>query len=208
MDVFLKRHWFKLVVLLLCVALGIYWLTTLTGGSKVKLENAGKAGEFALTNAMDGKEVTLQSTQGKVRLVYFYFSYCPDVCPPTTFMLSETQNLLKDKGYFGKDAQIISITIDPTRDTPERIQKWAGNYNADPAGWLFLRDDEEKKIHDLAKDGYKLQVMKDDKGNFGHMNMIVLLDRDGNIRKYFNANDPEVTTPEKMLDAMVSLMEE
>lgn len=162
-----------------------------------------KAPDFSMQN-VDGSTVTLADTNGKVRLFYFYFTNCPDVCPPTTYRLSEVQKLLQDKGMFGTDASIVSISFDPERDTLEEIKKWSEKYNADYSGWYFLRGKEE----DVAKmmPEFGSSVFKDEDGNFTHLNVITLVDQDGNIRKYYNANDLETASPENIAKDVARLV--
>lgn len=162
-----------------------------------------KAPDFSMQN-VDGSTVTLADTKGKVRLFYFYFTNCPDVCPPTTYRLSEVQKLLQDKGMFGTDASIVSISFDPERDTLEEIKKWSEKYNADYSGWYFLRGKEE----DVAKmmPEFGSSVFKDEDGNFTHLNVITLVDQDGNIRKYYNANDLETASPENIAKDVARLV--
>lgn len=162
-----------------------------------------KAPDFNMQN-VDGSTVTLADTNGKVRLFYFYFTNCPDVCPPTTYRLSEVQKLLQDKGMFGTDASIVSISFDPERDTLEEIKTWSEKYNADYSGWYFLRGKEE----DVAKMMPELgsSVFKDEDGNFTHLNVITLVDQDGNIRKYYNANDLETASPENIAKDVARLV--
>ncbi|TDL51116.1 SCO family protein [Paenibacillus dendritiformis] len=162
-----------------------------------------KAPDFSMQN-VDGSTVTLADTNGKVRLFYFYFTNCPDVCPPTTYRLSEVQKLLQDKGMFGTDASIVSISFDPERDTLEEIKKWSQKYNADYSGWYFLRGKEE----DVAKmmPEFGSSVFKDEDGNFTHLNVITLVDQDGNIRKYYNANDLETASPENIAKDVARLV--
>ena len=71
---------------------------------------------FSMEN-VDGRNISLADTQGKVRLFYFYFTSCPDVCPITTFTLSQVQDLLKEDGTFGDKASFVSISFDPKVDT-------------------------------------------------------------------------------------------
>lgn len=162
-----------------------------------------KAPDFNMQN-VDGSTVTLADTNGKVRLFYFYFTNCPDVCPPTTYRLSEVQKLLQEKGMFGTDASIVSISFDPERDTLEEIKTWSEKYNADYSGWYFLRGKEE----DVAKMMPELgsSVFKDEDGNFTHLNVITLVDQDGNIRKYYNANDLETASPENIAKDVARLV--
>lgn len=107
-----------------------------TGNANAVLQEAPA---FELTD-LDGNKVTKESTNGKARLVYFYFANCPDVCPPTTFLLSQVQEGLEKEGILGTDAEMISITFDPERDTTEVIKAFAErNYAKLDQGWLFLR---------------------------------------------------------------------
>lgn len=157
--------------------------------------------DFQLEN-LDGQKVTRTDTDGKVRLVYFYYASCPDVCQPTTFFLSKIQDLLVQKGDFGVKTAMLSITFDPVRDTPAALKEYSTRYRANPAGWLFLRGDEAYTL-DLARK-FNITVIKDKNGDFTHANAIMLLDKQGNIRQYYNANDPDLTQ-EKIVKDMLAL---
>lgn len=180
----LKRYGFSLVVLGLCIVMGYYILQQ--QNKEDELPAQGQGAEFSYTDT-EGANVTLTGTNGKARLLYFFFANCPDVCPPTTFLMSQVQDELKEDGVFGDEVQFLSVTIDPTHDTPEVLKEYAERFKADPSGWKFLRGDE-KETADLARK-YQILVTKDDKGNFGHMNLIVLLDKEGQIRDWISAND-------------------
>lgn len=184
MESYLKKHGFKLVLLFIVFVGGIALLSALIAGGGKKAEFALKeeAPDFELEH-VDGSTVSIAGTNGTVRLVYFYFSNCPDVCPPTTQLLSGVQNLLKENGEFGEKARLMSITFDPDRDTRERLLEFSGYYNADHSGWYFLRGDKQY-THDLAYE-YGVMIQERDDGNFAHSNLIFLVDKDGNIRKYY-----------------------
>ncbi|SYX82019.1 SCO family protein [Paenibacillus alvei] len=183
----------SLVVVFAIVAAWLYW----------PREDFKKAPGFSMQN-VDGSTVSLDSTNGKVRLFYFYFTNCPDVCPPTTFMLSEVQTLLQEKGVFGKEAGIVSISFDPERDTMDAIKTWSQKFNADYSGWYFLRGKEEDVVNMMP--ALDSAVMKDQDGNFTHLNVITLVDQKGNIRKAYNANDRERTTPEVIAEDVMKLI--
>lgn len=186
---FLKRYGFPLVLLALCVVLAGFLLWNQASKSGGKLPNLGAAADFTY-NDIDGNPVTFSEADGKVRLVYFFYSNCPDVCPPTTFMLSQVQEKLKAEGKFGNKVEIFSITIDPTRDTPDALRTFAGKFNADFSGWKFLRGDEKETAALALK--YQLMVSKDEEtGDFGHSNLVVLVDKKGRMREFVSpsAND-------------------
>lgn len=158
------------------------------GGEKEEpLPVIKEAAAFELTD-IDGNAVSLDNTKGKVRLLYFFFANCPDVCPPTTHMLSLVQERLVQEGLFGDDAMILQATIDPERDTPETLKQYAENYGADLNGWKFLRADTEQQVKDIAQ-SYGIGVLKDEKGNFAHINAVVLIDENNQIRRNFTSDD-------------------
>jgi protein SCO1 len=142
--------------------------------------------DFTLQN-LDGKNVTLKDTDGKVRLVYFYYASCPDVCPATTYLLSQVQDKLKEKKAFGTKTAIYSITFDPVKDTTEALKEFSDRFHADLSGWYFLRGDETYSL-ELAKK-WEIGVFRGENGDLTHTNVIFLVDKNGQIRHYYNPND-------------------
>ncbi|GGF96706.1 SCO family protein [Paenibacillus abyssi] len=196
---FIRKHSFKIAVLALCAAMAVYLLLSMKSDVE-PLKDFGPAPSFELSD-LEGNKVTLEDTNGKVRLYYFYFSYCPDVCPPTTAQLAQVQDEMIRQGRFGKDVMITSITIDPERDTPERIKEFADQFGVDYAGWNWLRGDEQY-THEVAQK-FGLSVIKAD-GNYSHTNIIFLVDQEGKIRKYLMAN--EDLTTEQIIQDVESLL--
>lgn len=185
MSVFWQKHWFKVLIAVVIAAAAAGWYIKSQGGGE-KLPVIKKAADFKLEHT-DGKQTGLSDDNGKVRLVYFFWSTCPDVCQPTTFELSKVQQELQKSNLLGTDAVIYSISFDPDRDTAEQLKKYSARFEADPQGWKFLRG-ESKTVVDLAKQ-YGVSVLKDNNGNFAHTNSVALVDRAGNLRKYFVATD-------------------
>ncbi|MFC3804309.1 SCO family protein [Cohnella sp. GCM10012308] len=171
------RYGFSLALFALLLVL-IAWLL-IRQQQADKLPDLGAAPDFTYQD-IDGKDVSMSSLDGKVRLVYFFFTNCPDVCPPTTFMLSQVQDKFKAEGEFGKNVDIVSVTIDPVRDTPEALRVFGDKFHADYTGWKFLRGDEAETA-DLASK-YGLLAVKDADGFFSHANLIVLVDKKGRMR--------------------------
>jgi len=190
---FVKKHSFKIAVLALCAAMGIYLFITYGMPEKQTLPIEKAAPAFELTD-LDDQKVTLASTNGKARIVYFYFANCPDVCPPTTFLLSQVQEQLKKEGKLGTKAELISITFDPVRDTPEVIRAFAKRNFADLNGWRFLRGDEANTTQ-IARD-FGIGVIKNEDGSFSHSNVITIVDKDGQIRKWIDGSKEDLTAEE------------
>ncbi|UVI31713.1 SCO family protein [Paenibacillus spongiae] len=207
---FIRKHAFKIAVLALCAALGLYLYLANNPKETVKLLDTGNAApNFQLTD-LDNKPVTLADSNGKVRVVYFYFANCPDVCPPTTFLMSQLQDKLKKDGTFGKDVEFISISFDPERDTPEVIRKFIEKIpgEIDQAAWTFLRGKDEAEIKKLMED-FGLSLFKDEKtGNFGHTDTITVIDRDGNIRKYMTGSIDETVNADQIKTVVDALIDQ
>lgn len=205
MQQFLKKHWFKLgfVVLVLVIAVGMAYQMN-AQPAQPEFKNRGEAPSFTLDN-MDGSQVSLEDSHGKVRLVYFYFSTCPDVCMPTTALLAEVQAKLEKKNALGEKAVMLSISFDPENDTEERLQEYSSYFQADPEAWFFLRGDSEEEMKELAYQ-YKIGVEKDDKGNFIHNNNIILVDKQGDLRHFYSV-DLDLTA-EQIANDMIALFKE
>src|SRR6185369_16893001 len=78
------------------------------------------APDFSLRGS-DGSELKLSRYRGKVVALGFGYASCPDVCPTTLFFLAQAKEKL---GASGKDFQVIYVTVDPERDTAERLRKF------------------------------------------------------------------------------------
>jgi protein SCO1/2 len=177
---FWRRHWFTVLAALLGIAIVAvvgyqYW-------EKSRIPVLKTMSDFTLDN-IDGSRFQLSQSNGKVRLVSFIFTHCPDVCPSTTRYMADLQEQLKAKGLFGEKAAFITVSFDPERDTPEVLRKYANTFNADPSGWYFLRGDEEA-VQKVTKD-FGVAVIKQPDGSYMHTARIFLLDQDGNLRRIY-----------------------
>jgi len=103
----------------------------------IDITGAEYARELNLTDA-DGQRRTLADFKGKVTVVFFGFTQCPDVCPTTLLELAQVKKAL---GADGARVQGVFVTIDPARDTPEILKAYVGNFGAD---FVALRGTEEE----------------------------------------------------------------
>jgi protein SCO1/2 len=83
------------------------------------------ARDFALTDH-NGKPRTLADFKGKVVVMFFGYTQCPDVCPTT---MAEMANVVKELGPAGKDVQVLFVTIDPERDKRELLAQYVPAFN-------------------------------------------------------------------------------
>lgn len=101
------------------------------------ITGASYASKLELTD-QDGRRRTLADFRGKVTTVFFGFTQCPDVCPTT---LAEMKEVLEKLGPRAKDVQVLFVSVDPERDTPELLKAYLGNF--DPT-FLGLRGSPEE----------------------------------------------------------------
>jgi len=111
------------------------------------LHGAAIGAPFALTGA-DGEVHRWSDFDGKWRIVYFGFTYCPDICPTDVQRLSQgLSQFEKAEPELGAQVQPIFITIDPARDTPEVVGEFASNFHPRLIGLTGT----EEQIAEVAK---------------------------------------------------------
>ena len=196
MQTFKRYKWTWAFVGVIIIVVG-YLLVSSLGLGKEKLPVIGTVQDFSLEN-VDKTTVTLDDTKGKVRLFYFFFTSCPDVCPITTFMLSQAQDKLQEEGIFNKDVEFVSISFDPEVDTVEKIKEFGDRFKVDYNGWYFLRGDKQT-VWSLAEKSFKIMILGDNEGNYSHANLIALVDRDNQVRQLYNANDTDDVTVDMLV---------
>jgi cytochrome oxidase Cu insertion factor (SCO1/SenC/PrrC family) len=139
-------------------------------------------GSFALTD-QDGRTVTSDSLKGKPTLIYFGFTYCPDVCP-TSLLLMETA-LEKLGPDAAKKVNLVFITIDPERDTPELMKGYVTNF-----GPTFEGLTGTPQQIDAAARAYRVYYQKVPSKDgapylMDHSSIVYLLDRNGRFVTHF-----------------------
>ena len=146
-------------------------------GKDERLPRIGPAPEFALTD-QDGRRVALKELRGKVLAVTFIFASCADTCPLLTAKLAAVQDRLG--AAFGPDVRFVSITVDPERDTPEVLKRYAQAHRANSAGWSFLTG-TPAEIRRIAG-RYGVIYKKTASGDVDHTFLTSLIDRGGTLR--------------------------
>nr|WP_313518423.1 SCO family protein [Brevundimonas diminuta] len=135
-------------------------------------------GDFTLTN-QDGQVVDQTILNGKWTLVFFGFTYCPDYCPTTLGVLNAVQERMGDKA---KDLQIVFISIDPERDTPQMLKDYLSS-DGFPDGVIGLTGTPEQ-VAKAAK-AYRAFYQKVGEGEGYTMNhglTVYLMGPDGKFR--------------------------
>jgi len=131
-----------------------------------------------------GKRFDIASLRGKVVLVSFVYTTCNGVCPATTHTLTGIQQKLQETKLWGTSVAFVSITLDPKRDTPEVLGRYARLFGADPSAWHFLTGTPAQVEPAIAAWG--MWVKSDSTGVLDHPSRIFLLDPHGHQREIYN----------------------
>jgi cytochrome oxidase Cu insertion factor (SCO1/SenC/PrrC family) len=175
---------FAVVVLFIALVTGAgaLWLTR--SGGPISSGEALVGGPFTLTN-QDGKRVTDQDFRGKYMLIFFGFTFCPDVCPSELQVMSAALDQL---GPQGDKIQPVFITIDPERDTPEAMKVYISNFHPRMVGLSGSAED----IAVVAK-AYRVYYAKAKQAEgaapgdylMDHSTILYLMGPDGKFVKHF-----------------------
>lgn len=139
-----------------------------------------KVPDFELTNQHE-KIITSQNMLGKVYVVEFFFTNCPTICPVMNQNLKEVEQAINHP-----DFGVVSITIDPKRDTPEVLKLHKNQLKINNLNWHFLTGNRDY-IYELSKK-FNIYVGEDESSAEGlnHSGKFALVDKQGNIRSRFD----------------------
>lgn len=145
--------------------------------------------DFTLRTA-EGRVVRLADLRGKVVVLHFIYTSCTDVCPLHAEKIAEIQKMVN--GTPMKDqVTFVSITTDPTRDTPDVMRKYGPTHGLDPVNWLFLtttQDQPEDATRTLAE-AFGHKFTKTDDGIQAHGIVTHVIDKEGHWRANFHGLD-------------------
>ena len=149
----------------------------------------GHLPSFELTN-QDGQSYGTAQLAGHIWIADFVFTSCPGPCPIISSRMAELQKPLKTT-----DVHLVSFTVDPEKDTPEVLRDYSGKLHAQPGRWDFLTG-SKAALYDLSRNGFKLGISdgSEETGVPVHSTRMVLVDRKGVIRGYYDALSPDGVT--------------
>jgi len=153
------------------------------------INNYGSVPAFQLTN-QDGRPFGSTDLSGKIWIADFIYTTCPGPCPMISSRMSEMQKPLEKT-----DVHFVSFTVDPEKDTPKMLRQYANQLQAEPGRWDFLTG-AKAAIYDLSQHGFKLAAAEHDgeNGEPLHSTRMILVDRHGQIRGYYNATEADAIT--------------
>ncbi len=155
-------------------------------------------GDFSLTDQR-GEPFTLSETHGKVRLLFFGFTHCPDICPTTLAELNQALGLLGSKG---EEVEVLFVSVDPERDTPERLEPYLAAFSL-PVTGLTGSPAEVAAVAEAYGAHYDRVDLDSALGyTMDHSTYLYLLDREGVVRYLFRYEDP----PERVAEVVRKLL--
>lgn len=183
------------ILVALAISLAALWFTRSGGVEAVSSGTALIGGPFELTD-QNGKRVTDQSFRGKYTLVFFGFTFCPDVCPGTLQVVTAALDRL---GQAGNDIVPVFITVDPARDTPEVMRDYAKSFHPRLVALTGSEADIEKAARAYRVYYAKAKGTENEKDYLmDHSAFLYLMDKDGKFVKHFTAG----TNPEELANGL------
>jgi protein SCO1/2 len=144
-------------------------------------QSSSVGGPFTLTD-QNGKTVTDANFKGEPFLVFFGFTHCPDVCPTTLYEMSE---VLKRLGPDAQKTAALFVTVDPERDTPEKMKQYVSSFHPR----IFGLTGTQAQIDAIKKEYrvYSKKVpTKDGDYTMDHTAVVYLMDKNGRFIAPFN----------------------
>jgi len=157
-----------------------------------ELKSLGEVEAWKLTD-QNGEVFESSRLANKPYIVSFFFTSCQTVCPRISATMSRLQSAVEQENI---DAQLVSITVDPDTDIPERLRAYAKKWGANPARWTILTGSEEelrKVVVGVFKTYMgKKETVEDGLLDIGHGAKLILVDGRAQVRGLFDANKESV----------------
>jgi protein SCO1/2 len=135
------------------------------------------APDFTLVDGITGRPTALSSLQGKIVVLAFLYTHCPDVCPLTAEQFRQARQKLTDSE---RDRTVfVAVSVDPVQDTPQAVQAFAKDHGLS-AGFLYLIG-SQAQLRPVWS-AYGIRIETDTTTAVGHSDAIYLLDRKGQAR--------------------------
>ena len=170
----MERKFLLVVLALLAIVLGAIGVTGYLNQRNASFNGSvisppAEAPEIALTGS-SGEQVRLSDFRGKIVLIYFGYTSCPEECPTT---LAALRQVRADLGDAAADVQVLLVTTDPERDTPQRLSDYLSAFDPTFIGLTGSGSDLEAVYRD-----YGVTVMDDGET---HSTRVFVVDREGNL---------------------------
>jgi protein SCO1/2 len=134
-----------------------------------------------------GTSFRLSEMRGKVIILFFGYTSCPDICPTTLAGLNQALGKLGDQA---DQVQVLFVTVDPQRDTPERVQEYVNHFNSDFIGLSGTEQELAKTWNDYGVFRETVEGTSAAGYLVNHTARVTLIDQQGNLRVSFGFDTP------------------
>lgn len=178
---------------LILIPLSFVILIAISCKEKLPLDKDLTKKSYNLINQEGEVRVFPDFIKGKITVMGFIFTHCPDICPMTTHNMYLTEKQIKANGI--DDVKFVALSFDPDRDSPEVLKKFAEIRDLDFNSWTLLTG-ERATVYDLLK-RFDVKAIKtdenlDEDGNpeysMMHTDRISLIDENGRLRKNYKGS--------------------
>lgn len=143
---------------------------------------------------------------GRASVVDFIYTSCTDTCPLLSATFARVQERLREDGLLGSPVQLVSISVDPLRDTPEVLAEYGGRFGADPDNWRLLTGDPGSVFAVLA--GFQVTTVEAamraaETDEVPHSERIMVVDPAGKVRAALRGAE---VAPEEVVRAVRSVL--
>ena len=185
----------------LIVVIGLFVATSDSELGEKPQQFADLGGNFTLTSK-DG-DVSLTDYQGKVVVMYFGFMTCPEVCPQSMTVISSALARFNDEQL--QSTQAVLVSVDPARDTPERLAEYAQFYHANLIGLTGTKDDIDRVTRQYGAyyDFTEIESVTEDYG-VEHSSRYYVIDQKGKLVAAMRHS----TTPNELYTQMFELLKQ
>ncbi|HUS28750.1 MAG TPA: SCO family protein [Kofleriaceae bacterium] len=182
----------KLLLVLLgivvAIALTIFIPSFVKRPADKQLKDLATIGQFSLVDEMN-RPFTDSALHGHVTIVNFIFTRCDTICPVSTMKMERIQAKTED---VAKKIKLVSFSVDPKYDTPQRLLEYATKYRYQPDRWRFVTGDFDT-VHDTIERQFMTSMMRlPDKPNgvpdISHQGYFLLLDKEAHLRGIYDSD--------------------
>jgi len=203
---------FGLLITIPILAFGIYhWYENnkqqlpVYGGIKknaLRKEKQHIISSFVFTNQQN-KKINETYIKNKIWVADYFFTHCQSICPK----MSNNLKLVQQAFIKDEDVKILSFTVDPQRDSAQRLHEYATLYHIDDSKWQLLTGDK-KDLYRFARNDLQIIATAGDGGSddFIHSDKLVLIDKNKHIRGYYDGT--EKTEVEQLIKDINRLKQE
>ena len=168
------------LVIILGLAAGVYFFRPHSFHGTV-IQSPNPSFDFTLTSA-DG-DVTLSDYRGKIVLIYFGYTFCPDICPATLANVAQALRNMSESQT--KDVQLIMVSLDPARDTPEKLAEYVAHFHP---SFIGATGSDEKLTEVTSLYGIFYEKHESDSAGgylIDHTATLLVIDREGYLKLVF-----------------------